>query len=536
MNFNTPDYTQHYDDKVNILICQIKIWNPQEIKGIPKQNEKGCITLHEVGSIEVNQSYKDVISTATVSFPRGTIIRKFETSFSANPKTEGSDTNTTQSSEKGIISDASGNNQPIFTTISKDYGVIQVKRSTADKELEAADLKVGYRIQIKCGYTDDPNYADNIFPYEDNPNGKYNGSSSNTTDNKFILLFTGYISKISATTPIQLECEDMAHYFKVKGVPRLTIKNTHLNDFIFPGKSTYLLKGCPVKINESIKKENIQLGRIELSKDLVVADVLAEWSKSGLFCFMRREGPLCEPELFIGRAYLTDSDEGQTNNIQSILYRKPGIEPTKIQMDWDVAEDNLNIINVDPKFLGVRATGPNGNNGFINLTVIPDEDDPRKYRIVNVHEGRKKAQKKKHKKDAKKEVKKVEIVNRVDLSMYTIIPFQGVGKPEKKGGFLKITKEELAKQAWTYYNQRKYKTSGIDGSVTVFGDLDVQPTDIISIVDMHQPVRNGFYMVGEVKTTFGVNGYRKELTLPFKITNFKDNILGIEIQSDKNGK
>lgn len=542
MDFQTPDYTVHDDNKLNILICQIKIWNPLQFKDnkpnddhadyVPKQNEKGCITLHEVGSIEVQQSYKDVITSAVVQFPRGTMIRKFETSFVADPKTEASDKDIAQPNSKDESKDstkssASGEVQPIIATISNiDVGVVKIQRSTADKELETADLKVGYRIQIKVGYTDDANYANGTFLSEDNPVGKYDGSSDEKTNNKFILLFTGYITKISANTPIELECEDMLSSLKKKGVPKLSFKNAKVNDMLLPGKSSYLLKDCPIKIHPNVEKQNIELGQVAMTKDLVVADVLTEWSKSGVFCFMRREGPLSEPMLLVGRAYISDTEENQTNNIASMIYRQPGVQPTKIQMDWDVASDNLNIMNVDPKFIAVRASCRNSNNGTINLTVIPDEEDERKYRVVNFTETHKKQVKTAggNKNKNKNHTKKTIVQTRVDLSSYTVIPFISTEK---------LTKDELGKKAWVFYNVKKYKTSGIDGSLTVFGDLDIQPTDIISLVDMRQPVRNGFYMVGDVKTSFGTNGYRKEITLPHKIASFKDQIIGVTTETSK---
>jgi len=520
MKFKTPTYTDIHDNKVNILISQIMIWDPEKFKdGVPKENE--CITLYEVANIDVNQNYRELISTAVVRFPRGTMLRKIETAYVANPKTEASDQDVVQpgSKEKGkdsTKSTASGKEQPIFTTIS-ELGVVQVQRSKAEKELEAADLKVGNRIQIKVGYTDNPLYADE-FPTKENPTGEFNGYSSDNRNNKFILLFTGYITKVSATTPIELQCEDMLSCLKKVGVPRISLKNAKVNDLVLKGSKFDLLKNTPIKVHPNVEKSNITLGNIELTKELVVADVLAKWVDSGIFCFMRREGALNQPQLCIGKTYFSDDSkpEESVDKIVSIMNREAGIEPVKIQMDWDVANDNLNIINVDPKFIAVRASAPNGKkNGFINLTVIPDDEDKKQYRVVNIHEtGRKEDKTKGGNSNAKKKKKKEKkIINKVDLSQYTVIPYMGTSKKQ-------YTKEELAQAAWTYYGQKKYNTTGINGNLTVFGDLDIQPTDIVSIVDKRQPVRQGFYMVGEVHTTFGTSGYRKEITLPFKIAKF----------------
>lgn len=81
-----------------------------------------------------------------------------------------------------------------------------------------------------------------------------------------------------------------------------------------------------------------------------------------------------------------------------------------------------------------------------------------------------------------------------------------------------ITEEELieeAKQYWANYNP-----NGISGSIEIFGDLLVRPTDIIGLIDVRQPEKNGYYYVKAVNTTFGMNGYRRELHIPFKIATF----------------
>ena len=65
-----------------------------------------------------------------------------------------------------------------------------------------------------------------------------------------------------------------------------------------------------------------------------------------------------------------------------------------------------------------------------------------------------------------------------------------------------------------------YVPNGIEGSLTIFGELDIQPAQIIGLVDQRQPEKNGYYLVESVDIDFGMNGYRKKLKLPYKLASF----------------
>ena len=84
-----------------------------------------------------------------------------------------------------------------------------------------------------------------------------------------------------------------------------------------------------------------------------------------------------------------------------------------------------------------------------------------------------------------------------------------------------LTKDELKREAIEYYEN--FNPSGVTGKLTIFGGRDIVPTSIIALVDIRQPARHGFYVVEEVNTKFGVNGYRQEITLPYRIKVF-DNV------------
>ena len=81
---------------------------------------------------------------------------------------------------------------------------------------------------------------------------------------------------------------------------------------------------------------------------------------------------------------------------------------------------------------------------------------------------------------------------------------------------LSITRDQLVNEAIAYW--RSYVPNGIEGSITIFGELDVQPAQIIGLVDQRQPEKNGYYLVESVDIEFGMNGYRKKLKLPYQNT------------------
>ena len=119
MKFETPKYSPddrhlgserpgwseegYGEDKIDqapdILICQIKIWkpkNPKEPQDVPSAKE--CkIVLNEVESIVVNSSFKNVVSTASVVIPKGTIVKKVVTTVRTDKDTE--------ANEKGVTTD-----------------------------------------------------------------------------------------------------------------------------------------------------------------------------------------------------------------------------------------------------------------------------------------------------------------------------------------------------------------------------------------------------------------------------------------------
>jgi hypothetical protein len=83
MESSTP---VHYQDGLDILACKILVWEPADKNVIDKDDPSPdrCLTIRECESIEIEESYKKLIGTASVRFPRGTIIKRTMTKNDRN--------------------------------------------------------------------------------------------------------------------------------------------------------------------------------------------------------------------------------------------------------------------------------------------------------------------------------------------------------------------------------------------------------------------------------------------------------------------
>ncbi len=505
------------DQAPDILVCQIKIWDPD--KGIqPAPAKEACkIVLHEVQDITVNNSYKNVISTASVVIPKGAIIKKVTTNLTADKDTASQDeeiaTNLqSHSAEAQVDSDVSSDASQVDGKDIYDadnvnsLGLLLTTATEKGRPADPTMFSIGDRIEIRCGYTQDPEVAEKIDEYE-------NHKCLN-------LIFSGYITGVSPTQPIELKCEDLAYIFRTVTCEDIPSKgNRTVADFFDPGGNYRFLEDTGIELHPDVDAQNINIGAVNISHHITVADVLYEWSKSGLLCFMR---PTSDGiyKLCIGRTYMTSlpgsKDTQPTYEKDSIMYHQDEDGVIILYSDWDVADDQLSIMNIDKKFVIIDAQGwktEGGKNYFckFSLRLNPEwssEKGGEKYQFVNDRDWTN-SRKGKRKKGQKRESVKNKVINLKGYSRYPYI--------SKKWG---ISKDELKKEAIAYYES--FNPSGVSGKLTIFGGRDIKPTSIIGFVDLREPARQGFYLVEEVNTKFGVNGYRQEITLPYRIKLFDD--------------
>jgi len=111
---------------LDVLCCRITVGDPDPGNPMAIQNP---IVLTEVQEVEIVETYKKLIGTATVRFPKGTVFRS---TIVGTATLEGKDATR------------------ITTEVMQD-GVLIEKRSTYSA-MDAATFKTGQRIRIRLGY------------------------------------------------------------------------------------------------------------------------------------------------------------------------------------------------------------------------------------------------------------------------------------------------------------------------------------------------------------------------------------------------
>lgn len=470
----------------HILICMIKIWDPQNTNNAEPEQ---ALYLTEVENIEIEDSYKQLIGTASVKFPRGTVVRK-----------------TVTGENESEIADS-----PSLTASVEDTGAVIVTRNYTRKA-EVSDFKIGNRIKIWLGYTTDPAVSDSFKITSKNSIykdvSKRNSFIGNTDQKCLSLMFDGYIVKCSMDHPIEIRCENLASKLKKISCPDITLQNATVNDLFSTDGKCKFLKNTGLELHPKTKSCEINIGTIELNTHLTIADVLSTWRKAGLMSFVKEyDGKPC---LAIGRTYFSNADK------DSIIKHQDGSTIPKILFDYHVAKNDLTLTGAELLFLAVEATALDKQGKFYHVTIRlnPDWDgnsSKDKYQLLNEVKITKKAQQMGATVMSKSQGNK-----RVDLSTYTILPYMS----SKIG----IDHEDLVKEAIKYFES--CNKNGIDGTLTLFGDLSLKSGCAVELEDNRYPHKNGYYFVEEVYTTFGVGGYRQRIKLPYRISSSQINETG----------
>lgn len=433
---------------MDVLCCRITIGDADPDKPIIINNR---IVLTEVEEIEIDESYKQLIGTAKLKFPKGTVY---------------------QSTILGAITLEGKDASRVTTEIMQD-GVIIEKRST-QTAIEEITFKIGQRINIKLGY---------------------NGMLKN--------MFDGYITAYNSDSDFEIECENMAYKLKLKQAPKFETpkSGTKVNDVL--GDKYGLLKDTGFAIHSDTKKFDIEIGKIKITDNFTVADILGDWSKYKVYCFLKYDAQTPDemPTIAVGRPYSSSKSQPVFPNDIS--------GPYQIFFNYHVAASDLKVLKTDPKFLAVTGKALGVDEKFFEVTVRlnPEYDasdkNSKEFQTVNATQISKKS----HKKTGNKTAKGADTKTKVDLSTYTIVPYMSPN--------MRINSDKLVEETIEYF--KHYNLNGITGSVTIFGDFGLTTAVQVELIDDRNPSKNGVYLVEDVTTTFGINGYRQKMTLPYKI-------------------
>ena len=495
-----------------ILGCLIKVWNVDDSDDLLTEPDVSKMKmLSEVEEIEIVDSYKKLFNTAKVRFPRGTVIRE----------------TITQENEEDA---ASG-----ISTDIVDGGVVLETRSTTRKAV-VADFKVGQRIRIRIGYLHDmgknPKYSASMIAEtaKTSSGGKtiFNDretrvrfeqsmcpNKSDREDNADVqsqaysssaVMFDGYITKCSIDTPIELECEDLASYLKKINCPAYpSVRSLKLDDVL----NDDLLGKAGLSLHPKTKSQNMVI-KTSIPKDFTVADIVTTWAKkSGLFSFIKCDNG--KPYLAVGRSYFSNMGD---DCILKLTEEGQGVPD--IRFDYHVTNNGLTTMNTDKNFLAVEATSwdtieGTGKQYHITIRLNPDydrkkNDGKNKYQVLNETTLSRKAMK----------AGATVLGNskqKVDLSTYNVVPYMA-----SKSG---ISHDELLEEVIKYFES--YNANGIDGSLTVMGDFGLKSGIKVHLTDDRHPEKNGYYLLEEIVTKFGVNdGYKQTIKLPYCISRDKD--------------
>ena len=352
-------------------------------------------------------------------------------------------------------------------------GIIIEKKST-QAAVGKDTFKTGQRINIKLGY-----------------------------DGVLKNMFDGYVTAYNSDNLFELQCENMAYKLKLKQAPKFeTPLSTKVNDVL--GDKYNLLKDTGFEIHSETKRFDISIGQVKVTDNFTAADVLNDWSKYKVYCFLKYDenSPDAMPRIAVGRPYSSSKAQPSFPGSDDTI-------PYKIYFNYHVAESNLKVLKVDPKFLAVTGKALGTDEKFFEATVRlnPDYDaskvGSKEFQTINATQISRKT----HKLTGNTTASGAGTKTKVDLSTYTVVPYMSPN--------MKIGSDKLVEETIEYF--KNYNLNGITGTVTLFGDFGLPSAVQVELIDDRNPSKNGVYIVEEVKTSFGTKGYRQVLKLPHKV-------------------
>ena len=433
---------------LDVLCCKITIGDADPANPMAIQDP---VVLTEVQEIEIVETYKKLTGTARVILPKGTV---YQSTIIGNATLEGNDASriTTEVMEDGVI----------------------IEKRSSQAAVGKETFHTGQRINIKLGY---------------------NGILKN--------MFDGYVTAYNSDSLFELRCENMAYKLKLKQAPKFeTPLSTKVNDVL--GDKYNLLKDTGFEIHSETRRFDINIGKVKITDNFTVADVLNDWSKYRVYCFLKYDenSPDAMPRIAVGRPY-------SSSKAQPSFPGSDNTMPYRICFNYHVAESNLKVLKVDPKFLAVTAKALGTDEKFFEVTVRlnPDYDagkaGSKEFQTINATQISKKT----HKVTGNTTASGAATKTKVDLSTYTVVPYMSPN--------MRIDSDKLVEEAIEYF--KNYNLNGITGSVTIFGDFGLPSAVQVELIDDLNPSKNGVYIVEEVKTIFGTKGYRQVVKLPYKV-------------------
>ena len=332
-----------------------------------------------------------------------------------------------------------------------------------------------------------------------------------------VLMFQGYVSEVSNTSPATVKLEDGMYLLKQKVVngiythPDSTKENpkdVRLSDFI-----SKILEGTGVDLHPSVAEtaDEITFGKYFHAKQSTVARVMKDIQDRGLSVFFEAG------KLIIGRTYF---DSTLTPHISTIS--NPNYDPPKINNEINVPKggNKLKTTTMNKKRNMVTVQRFIGNSRILQLNVALDPSKTEDVFIpVAIHDSlNKKADKTAIKNLSDWLVK--EYGGNVDTSGYSQVTATMDTTEKTLDKTVLANYKPVVDEMFEYGKDMfwKYFDSGLSGDITTFGDFGLHSAQSVDILDPRNPEVNGEFLITGVETDWGFNtGYRQKLSVGIKI-------------------
>ena len=329
------------------------------------------------------------------------------------------------------------------------------------------------------------------------------------------LMFHGYISEVTPTSPIKIKLEDAMWRLKQKTInkvykPTGGRKEVRLEDFIHE-----ILEGTGVELGESVLTKEITFGEKVSFRNSTVARVMDDIKKRGLSVFMELG------RLIIGRTYF---DATLTPHVSS--KSNPNYKPPLINTEWNVPKggNKLRANTMEKKRNMVTVQRFISNSRIIQLNVCLNPNEKEDIFVpAQISDSRNKGDEVATTKLDNWLTTKYGIsIDTTGYSQHTAtmdpIKYRKRDFNHREDDFEKLIEEMFDHGKDMYF---KYFDNGLGGDITVFGDYDLQSAQSIDLFDPRNPEVWGEYLLTSVSTSWGFQGYRQTCTIGIKI---KDSI------------
>lgn len=480
----------HDEDVLLLAACQVRIWRPNEIRD-------AAIVYTEVSQVEIHNSYKEPVSTATVVLPRGSVMKVIKQDreiTTGNGTSMNGENSYTQGGNREIVVDGTTkekDGKPIFNAVptQADFGLV---KTSDTKMVGQNDLAIGNNIEIQCGYVPNEEALESVRNGGDMVAGMK-------------ILFTGIIIGCSTSSPFKLECESrMSILKKVTNKKQIVKDNLSIKQLFGSGDGCYdLLAGSGLKVSDRSLNSGIMVGTIDFMANSTIMEIFRRLAERGIMSWLNEKG---EVEFGVN-LYMNGVEETDPKSI-AYINKSEGGGIQLIQFDWHVAQDNLSVTRVEKDYIAIRAKAQVDEHHVISVLMRKGANDG-----AWIFQNERNVQFKKYKKK-KGGTTVYGGTQGKDSSLdgYTIIRFTSNTAKNM---------DDLKKEALAYWG--KVNPNAMEGTVSLFGDFDIKVPSVVGLVDPRNPEKEGYYLVESVSVEFSVeSGYRKNVKFSHKLGGLSD--------------